>query len=359
MALKPRALRRAALHGNAKRPGAPRHAARHRARRIRAVAGRDVCRKVLGAAAREHLDHAADRVGAVQARRRSAQHLDALDLVERNRLERRGPGRRRGETNAVDQHQRLRRIRAAQEHAGHRRRSAVLDDFGAGLPLQQLGETLHAGARDLVAADDGDVGEEVHRRLQAARRRHRQRIEPLRHAASRCPAQGRTAHRRPARPQRDTARRISPRDRGRKNGTLELSASTAQPRAAMRARGTAEVSARVSSSGRPTPIARQRARCRPVSGLASLDRPPSRRRASQGKAMRQWLVGRPALAYRCGGSRGLARMDFRAAPRSRFTRREGFAAGTCASAFYNGERPRRQCGRPPVAATSAPRAPLL
>ncbi len=45
---------------------------------------------------------------------------------------------------------------------------------------------------------------------------------------------------------------------------------------------------------------------RPVSGLASLDRPPSRRRASQ-EACRQWRMGRSALAHRCGGSRGLAR----------------------------------------------------
>ena len=47
---------------------------------------------------------------------------------------------------------------------------------------------------------------------------------------------------------------------------------------------------------------------RPVSGLASLDRPPSRRRASF-EASRQWRVGRPALAYRCGGSCGLARIE--------------------------------------------------
>ena len=38
---------------------------------------------------------------------------------------------------------------------------------------------------------------------------------------------------------------------------------------------------------------------------------------------------RPALAYRCGGSRGLARGLPCAAPPSRFTRREGCAADTC------------------------------
>ena len=73
-------------------------------------------------------------------------------------------------TDAVDEHQRLRRVRAAQEDPGHGCRSAVLDDFGAGLALQQLGEALDAGARDLVAADDGDVGEEVDARLQTSRR---------------------------------------------------------------------------------------------------------------------------------------------------------------------------------------------
>jgi len=52
--------------------------------------------------------------------------------------------------------------------------------------------------------------------------------------------------------------------------------------------------------------------CRPVSGLASLDPPPSHDRS-------QWLVGGPALAYRCGGSTGVAPVSrltgrFRPAP---------------------------------------------
>ena len=97
---------------------------------------------------------------------------------------------------------------------------------------------------------------------------------------------------------------------------------------------------------RPRTAARRRSSCRragradggaprpgrrPVSGLASLGRPPSRRALVRS---RQWRVGRPALAYRCGGSRGLARSRIRAAPHSRFTRREGFAADTCVARFY-------------------------
>ena len=52
------------------------------------------------------------------------------------------------------------------------------------------------------------------------------------------------------------------------------------------------------------------------------------------KALRQWRMGRPALAYRCGGSRGLARYELRATPHSRFTRREEFATDTCVAIFY-------------------------
>ena len=68
---------------------------------------------------------------------------------------------------------------------------------------------------------------------------------------------------------------------------------------------------------------------RPVSGLASLDASPSRkirahgpkavpRRSSSGWRFLRNRRDAPALAYRCGGSRGIAAVC--RAPRSRFTR---------------------------------------
>jgi len=47
-----------------------------------------------------------------------------------------------------------------------------------------------------------------------------------------------------------------------------------------------------------TPVALPLVCPRPVSGLASLDAPPS-------QAETQWRCGASALAYRCGGSSGL------------------------------------------------------
>jgi hypothetical protein len=81
--------------------------------------------------------------------------------------------------------------------------------------------------------------------------------------------------------------------------------------------------------------------CRPVSGLTGQSRTPSRPSTTG-----QWHVGRPAPAYRCGGSRGMARTNDRAAPRSRFTRREGFRGRHLRRPFYRLFRPSPTRGRP-------------
>ena len=64
------------------------------------------------AAAREDLDHAADRVGAVEAGAGAAQDLDAVDLGQAQRVEVRQAERGRADPHAVDQ----------QHRAGRRRR---------------------------------------------------------------------------------------------------------------------------------------------------------------------------------------------------------------------------------------------
>src|SRR3546814_5434240 len=70
---------------------------------FRSHAGRE--RTVV--AAGEDLDHAADRFRTIEARARAAHDLDAVDLVDRQVLERRQPGADRAHAHAIDQHQHL------------------------------------------------------------------------------------------------------------------------------------------------------------------------------------------------------------------------------------------------------------
>ena len=94
--------------------------------------------------------------------------------------------------------------------------------------------------------------------------------------------------------------------------------------------------------------ARVAAGCRPVSGLASLDRPPSRPRLAG-----QWHVeGGPHWLTVAGAAAGWRGADIRAAPHSRFTRREGFAADTCGADCTPAARPSRAS----AARSAAPRA---
>ena len=66
----------------------PRDSRGHGCSTVRTVAHASVGRERLAWIAGEHGNHAAQRVGAVQARCGPAQDLDALDLVERNRFQR-------------------------------------------------------------------------------------------------------------------------------------------------------------------------------------------------------------------------------------------------------------------------------
>ena len=64
----------------------------------------------LAAAARDDLDHAADRVGAVERALRSAHHFDALDVLQRHLRQIEAAAKRVG-ADAVDQDERVSRIR--------------------------------------------------------------------------------------------------------------------------------------------------------------------------------------------------------------------------------------------------------
>src|SRR5688500_2977120 len=73
------------------------------------AAGADAeMRRIAGPVAPgEDLDHAADRLGAVQAGTRATHDLDALDLVDRQVLESDQAGGGRTGAYAVDQHQHM------------------------------------------------------------------------------------------------------------------------------------------------------------------------------------------------------------------------------------------------------------
>src|SRR3546814_8642644 len=83
-------------------------------------------------AAGEDLDHAADRFRTIEARARAAHDLDAVDLVDRQVLERRQPGADRAHAHAVDQHQHLVGFGAAQEHVAQLAVAALVADVDAG-----------------------------------------------------------------------------------------------------------------------------------------------------------------------------------------------------------------------------------
>src|SRR5262249_36241825 len=71
------------LHGTADDFGATRRTGRCGPRIVCAIAGRGIRMQAAAATPGEHLDDAADRIRAVQARRRAAEDLDPLDLVRR------------------------------------------------------------------------------------------------------------------------------------------------------------------------------------------------------------------------------------------------------------------------------------
>src|SRR5439155_14891625 len=117
------------------------------------------------AAAREYLDHAADRVGAVKARRGAAQNLDMVDLLERNRFERSRAIARRADAQAVDQHQRVPAVGAAQKDRARGAGPAVHGDLDSRHAGEQFGEALRSRARHVLGANDCYVGDETLERL--------------------------------------------------------------------------------------------------------------------------------------------------------------------------------------------------
>ena len=157
----------------------------HRLRIIGAVAGGQGIGRRGARAFGEDLDHAADRVRAVDAGQWTGDDFDALDLVERNVLERRRAGRGRADPHAVDQHQRVRAVRAAHEYRARLPAAAVARDLDAAKPLQQRGQRLRPAFGDILSGDHGGRLQRTRQPLRQARRRHDGlRAEVLRHIGS-------------------------------------------------------------------------------------------------------------------------------------------------------------------------------
>jgi hypothetical protein len=139
------------------------------ARIVGAVARARVDGESATRTAGEHLDDPADRVRTVETRCGPAQDFDVVDLVERDRFQRGRSAARRTDAQAVEQQQRLIAVGAAEEHAGRRARTAVGHDLDARLALQQLGQALRAGTRNLVGADVGYIRDQLGEQLRRSR----------------------------------------------------------------------------------------------------------------------------------------------------------------------------------------------
>ena len=123
------------------------------------------------AAARDQVDHAADRAGAVERRHRAADDLDALDVGEGidAEVERAGCVGGIVQRHAVAQHQHGVRVGAADEHAGIAAGTAGLADADAGDGGERIGQRGVAAFLDGLAVDHRDAGGDVEHRRGDAR----------------------------------------------------------------------------------------------------------------------------------------------------------------------------------------------
>ena len=147
------------------------------------------------ALAGDDVDGPADRVGAVERRRRSAQHLDAIEVDDAEVREEAGDvalrRRRVAEPHAIDQDRRGIRAQAADAERAELAGTAGVAHLDAGRQAHHVGERHGVARRDLLRVDHADRFRRLERRLRqprggddhrlAARRRRR-----ARRRASRC-----------------------------------------------------------------------------------------------------------------------------------------------------------------------------
>src|SRR5450830_1687914 len=99
------------------------------------------CRRAFTAAG-EELNHAIDRIRAINGTRRAAQHFDAINLSQWNALpSHTAAARLRVQTHAIQVHRRVLRIAAAQVDAGRAANTTVATYLQAGLAGQHISHT--------------------------------------------------------------------------------------------------------------------------------------------------------------------------------------------------------------------------
>ena len=113
----------------------------------------------------EDLHHARHGIRPIHRCRRAAHNFDALDLPQRNSLPRRTARGLRIDPHAVDIHRRKARISPADIQAAGGAGAAVAHHFQPGLARQQIGYVHCAALFDLLAVDDGNVGQHIGKRL--------------------------------------------------------------------------------------------------------------------------------------------------------------------------------------------------
>ena len=125
----------------------------------------------VGCAPGGDADHAADGIGTVQCRRRSAQDFDAFDLGQRNCFQRALPQRGRTDAQAVEQDQGMAGVGAADEYAFRGAAAAGARQLDPRRARQQVAEGgRRPGLLDGLAVDHGDVGNDFADPRRLARR---------------------------------------------------------------------------------------------------------------------------------------------------------------------------------------------
>src|SRR5262249_31730651 len=104
----------------------------------RAVAADSCSSAASRSAARENLDHAADRVRPVDARQGPRQDFDALNLVEWNVLKCGATGGSRADALSVDQHHGVARLGTPHRHRAWLAEAPAVRNFDATTRLQEL-----------------------------------------------------------------------------------------------------------------------------------------------------------------------------------------------------------------------------
>ena len=137
--------------------GACLHTGRHRP--VTMAAQRHLGRgaQARGAAHGKDLHHAADRIGTVQGGCGALEHLDTLDLVQRQVVPDRRARRGRAITHAVDQQQGVARLGAADEDVAGIATAPVGAQLHRHQPCQHLGQGASGRTFDIFAVNNNDL----------------------------------------------------------------------------------------------------------------------------------------------------------------------------------------------------------